>query len=101
MDAVVLPENSISLGNFAENLFDPTPTDSRFQFTSFTKHFPTNSLAANASQIVFDLPDLTANSMYMFHNTLLYVEVKITKPDGTYPDKGVFVAPANNVRVDY
>jgi hypothetical protein len=96
MDAVVLPADAVHSGSFAENLFDPTPTDSRYLITSFAKFYPTNSLNANADAIQFELPELTANNLYMFHNTMFYMEAKITKADGTIPT-GKVVGPINNV----
>jgi hypothetical protein len=96
MDAIVLPNDAVQSGSFAENLFDPTPTDSRYLITSFAKFYPINSLNANASAIQFELPELTANNMYMFHNTMLYIEAKITNADGSVPILKT-VGPINNV----
>jgi hypothetical protein len=96
-DAIVIEAGAVSSSDFEANLFDPSPTDSRYLITAFTEHFPKNSLTGNSSSIQFEMPELTANNAYMFHNTFLFLKAKLTKEDGTKATDHKLVAPINLV----
>jgi hypothetical protein len=97
-DAVVLEASAVASADFQANLFDPTPTDTRFMITSFAVNYMTNSLSTNAKEVKFELPALTANNIYMFHNSFLYIKAKITKADGSSsPDNYKTISVINDL----
>jgi len=70
-------------------------TDSRFLQCTYQKYPPSTSI--DADTIVFDLNRFESASLYQIQNTCIKVRCKITKADGTLPDKTKKVWLCNNI----
>ena len=80
---------------YAESFFAKFPTDARFLQCTYQKFVPTSSI--DGKKIEFKLDRYDAANVYLIQDTNIEVNVKITKSDGTLPDKTKIVSVANNL----
>ena len=80
---------------YAESFFAKFPTDARFLQCTYQKFVPSSSI--DGKKIEFKLDRYDAANVYLIQDTNIEVNVKITKSDGTLPDKTKIVSVANNL----
>jgi hypothetical protein len=80
---------------YAESFFAKFPTDARFLQCTYQKFVPTSNI--DGKKIEFNLDRYDAANVYLIQDTNIEVNVKITKENGSLPDKTKLVSVANNV----
>ncbi len=80
---------------YAESFFAQFPTDARFLQCTYQKFVPTSNIDGN--KIEFNLDRYDAANVYLIQDTNIELNVKITKADGSLPNKSNIVSVANNI----
>lgn len=81
--------------NFAQSFVRSVPTDARFLQNTFQKYPP--STALDSDTLNFDLTRFEGANFYQIQKTCIGLTCKITKANGTLPDKEKNVWPVNHV----
>jgi len=88
---------TVPSGSFSENLFLNLPTDARFKQVVTHKFVPRTGLDLDSTQIEFVLNSLDSPNCYFIHQTMIEVQVLITKANGTVPAATAQVCPNANM----
>ena len=92
---VVAEDSTISVISAAEVYFQLKPRDTRFDDVEYREFMPIYSVA-NSRTVEFDIAAQATNKVLLFHEHVLEVKLRLTKPDGSILEEGRFCAIANN-----
>ena len=95
MESQLYDSSTVPAQEFAQSFFSRVPTDSRFLQTSFEKILPSSSIDADVIEFAFERYE--AGNLYMIQDTFMEIDIKITKSDGSLPDKAKRVGLVNNI----
>lgn len=95
MESQLQASSTFAATAYADSYFEILPSDDRFINVTYQR-FPPESIVDNKT-IKFALSRYEAGNCYLIQDTCIELVAKITKSDGTLPDKTKIVAPINNV----
>ena len=97
-DVNILEKGTYPAEPIINSLFSKLPSDLRFINTEYRQFSTHTSVSKNSSSFSFVLERLDAPYCYLLEDTLIKVNLIITKKDGvSLPDTDKIVAPVNNI----
>ena len=92
------PNQYAGVEDFVRSFFKKDPTDLTYENARYQTYFPATAISGGGVNVIkFDIPQWQGRAFMDLADTLIAVQMSLTKKDGTKPDTNSIVVPINNV----